>query len=104
MKTYVGIDLGTTNSAICSFDGEQVKVYKSPDQHDVTPSAIFMDKRGNKYVGARAYNSAPFSPDNAATLFKRFMGTSTPVKIPAVNLTLTPEEWLFWNCRSINSL
>ncbi len=92
MKTYVGIDLGTTNSAICSFDGEQVKVYKSPDQHDVTPSAIFMDKRGNKYVGARAYNSAPFSPDNAATLFKRFMGTSTPVKIPAVNLTLTPEE------------
>ena len=30
---YVGIDLGTTNSAICSFDGEQVHVYKSPDQH-----------------------------------------------------------------------
>lgn len=92
MKTYVGIDLGTTNSAICSFDGEQVKVYKSPEQHDVTPSAIFMDKRGNKYVGARAYDNAPSSPDNAATLFKRFMGTSTPVKIPAVNQTLTPEE------------
>lgn len=92
MKTYVGIDLGTTNSAICSFDGENLRTYKSPDQHDVTPSAIFMDKRGNKYVGARAYNSAPFSPDNAALLFKRFMGTSTPVKIPAVNLTLTPED------------
>lgn len=92
MKTYVGIDLGTTNSAICSFDGENLRVYKSPEQHDVTPSAIFMDKRGNKYVGARAYDKAPSSPDNAATLFKRFMGTSTPVKIPAVNLTLTPEE------------
>ena len=92
MKTYVGIDLGTTNSAICSFDGENLRTYKSPDQHDVTPSVIFMDKRGNKYVGARAYDRAPGSPDNAAALFKRFMGTSTPVKIPAVNQTLTPEE------------
>lgn len=89
---YVGIDLGTTNSAICSFDGEAVRLYKSPDQHDVTPSAIFIDRRGNKYVGSRAYNNAARNPDNAATLFKRLMGTSTPVKLSAVNLTLTPEE------------
>jgi molecular chaperone DnaK len=89
---YVGIDLGTTNSAICSFDGERIHLYKSPEQHDVTPSAIFIDRRGNKYVGARAYNSAAKNPDNAAVLFKRLMGTSTPVKLPAVNLTLTPEE------------
>jgi len=89
---YVGIDLGTTNSAICSFDGESVRLYKSPDQYDVTSSAIFIDRRGNKLVGARAYNNAARNPDNAATLFKRFMGTSTPVKLPAVNLTLTPEE------------
>lgn len=39
--SYVGIDLGTTNSAICSYDGEHVHLYKSPDQQDVTPSAIF---------------------------------------------------------------
>lgn len=89
---YVGIDLGTTNSAICSFDGEKIHLYKSPEQHDVTPSAIFIDRRGNKYVGSRAYNSAAKNPDNAAVLFKRLMGTSTPVKLPAVNLTLTPEE------------
>jgi molecular chaperone DnaK len=90
--TFVGIDLGTTNSAICSYDGENVSLYKSPEQHDVTPSAIFIDKRGNKYVGSRAYNSAARNPDNAATLFKRLMGTSTPVRLPAVNLTLTPEQ------------
>ena len=90
--TYVGIDLGTTNSAICSFDGESVTLYKSPEQHDVTPSAIFIDRRGNKYVGSRAYNSAARTPDNAATVFKRLMGTSTPVKLAAVNLTMTPEE------------
>jgi molecular chaperone DnaK len=89
---YVGIDLGTTNSAICSYDGETVRLYKSPEQHDVTPSAIFIDKRGNKYFGSRAYNSAARNPDNAATLFKRLMGTSTPVKLSAVNLTMTPEE------------
>lgn len=89
---YVGIDLGTTNSAICSFDGENIRLYKSPEQHDVTPSAIFIDKRGGKYVGARAYRQSARSPDNSATLFKRFMGTSTPVKLAAVNLTMTPEE------------
>jgi molecular chaperone DnaK len=89
---YIGIDLGTTNSAICSFDGETVRLYKSPEQQDVTPSAIFIDKRGNKYIGSRAYNNAARNPDNAAILFKRFMGTSTPVKLPAVGLTLTPEE------------
>lgn len=89
---YVGIDLGTTNSAICSFDGESIRLFKSPEQHDVTPSAIFIDRRGNKYVGSRAYNNAARNPDNAAVLFKRLMGTSTPVKLPAVNLTMTPEE------------
>lgn len=89
---YVGIDLGTTNSAICSFDGESIRLYKSPEQHDVTPSALFIDRRGNKYVGSRAYNNAARNPDNAAVLFKRLMGTSTPVKLPAVNLTMTPEE------------
>lgn len=89
---YVGIDLGTTNSAICSFDGESIRLYKSPEQHDVIPSAIFIDRRGNKYVGSRAYNNAARNPDNAAVLFKRLMGTSTPIKLPAVNLIMTPEE------------
>lgn len=89
---YIGIDLGTTNSAICSYDGETVRLYKSPDQNDVTPSAIFIDRRGNKYLGKRAYDSAAKNPDNAATKFKRMMGTSTPVKLGAVNITMTPEE------------
>lgn len=92
MKNYIGIDLGTTNSAICVYDGESIRLFKSPEQNDVTPSAIFIDKRGNKYHGKRAYDSAAQSPDNAATKFKRMMGTSTPVKLPAVNVTMSPEE------------
>lgn len=92
MKNYIGIDLGTTNSAIASYDGENLRLYKSPDQNDVTPSAIFFPGRGNKYLGKRAYDNAAKQPDNAATKFKKMMGTSTPVKLSAVNLVMTPEE------------
>lgn len=92
MKHYIGIDLGTTNSAICSYDGTNVRVWKSPDQNDVTPSAIYVDKRGNKYYGQRAYNQAPYNPTNSATLFKRFMGTNTKIELEAAGLSLTPEE------------
>jgi len=92
MKNFVGIDLGTTNSAICSYDGSETRIWKSPEQNDVTPSAIYIDRRGNKYLGKRAYDSAPHSPDNSALLFKRLMGTSTPVHLSAVSLTKTPEE------------
>ena len=92
MNNYVGIDLGTTNSAICSYDGDLTRIWKSPEQNDVTPSVIYIDRRGNKYVGKRAYDSAPHSPDNAAMLFKRYMGTSTPSKLLAVDITMTPEE------------
>jgi len=92
MKTFIGIDLGTTNSAICSYDGSETRIWKSPEQNDVTPSVIYIDRRGNKYVGQRAYDSAPRSPDNAAMLFKRLMGTSTPIKLSAIDLTMSPEE------------
>ena len=67
MRQFIGIDLGTTNSAICSYDGQNVRVWKSPDQNDVTPSAIYIDKRGNRYYGQRAYDNAPRNPNNSAT-------------------------------------
>lgn len=92
MKTYVGIDLGTTNSAICSYDGKSVRVWKSPEQTDVTPSAIYVGKRGNKYYGMRAFNMAPTDPKNSATLFKRFMGTNTKIPIENLGVELSPEE------------
>lgn len=92
MTNYVGIDLGTTNSAICSYDGEETRIWKSPEQNDVTPSAIYMDRRGNRYVGKRAYDFAPHNPDSSAMLFKRLMGTNTPIELSAVNMTFTPEE------------
>lgn len=92
MKHYIGIDLGTTNSAICSYDGETVRIWKSPDQNDVTPSAIFIDRRGNRYYGRRAYEMAPTNEKNAATLFKRYMGTSQKFDFENAKLSLAPEE------------
>ena len=89
MAYFVGIDLGTTNSAIATWDGSDLKLWKSPEQNDVTPSAIYFDRRG-RYVGKRAYDLIPQDREKAAFLFKRFMGTSTPVQIKGQE-ALTPE-------------
>ena len=87
---YIGIDLGTTNSAITSFDGKTTRVWKSPEQNDVTPSAIYIAKRGGKFCGKKAYDNAPLNPNNAALLFKRLMGSSTKLKLG--DIEMTPEE------------
>ena len=92
MKSYIGIDLGTTNSAITIYDGESIKICKSPDQNDVTPSAIVIDRRGNKFIGKRAYDTAPINPDNSALLFKRLMGSNTKIKFASSGEEKTPEE------------
>lgn len=89
MAYYAGIDLGTTNSAIATWDGANLKLWKSPEQNDVTPSAIYFDKRG-RYVGKRAYDLVPQDRDRSATLFKRVMGTSTPINIKGHD-PVTPE-------------
>lgn len=94
MTVFAGIDLGTTNSAISTFDGENVRTYKSPEQNDVTPSVLFFAKRGGLIVGQRAYENAARTPASAASLFKRIMGTNTPVRVETSEGTkeLTPEE------------
>ena len=92
MKNYIGIDLGTTNSAITSFDGLVTRTWKNPELNDITPSAIYIDKRGGKYVGLRAFVMSLREPENSAVLFKRLMGTNTRVRFEAAGVTKTPEE------------
>ena len=92
MKRYIGIDLGTTNSAICTFDGRQTRIWKSPEQNDVTPSAIYVDRHGHRFYGRRAYEMAPVDEKNAATLFKRYLGTSMKYRLINSQEELTPEE------------
>ncbi len=89
---YLGIDLGTSNSVIAGIVDGQVRVFRPVDGGDVLPSVIYFDKRGHRLYGRRAYDQAMLSPDAVAMGFKRLMGTSTPITIPAVELSLTPEE------------
>lgn len=89
MAYYAGIDLGTTNSAIATWDGSTIRLWKSPEQNDVTPSAIYFDRRG-RYVGKRAYDLVPQDKSKAAVLFKRLMGTTTPITISGQE-PVTPE-------------
>ena len=89
---FIGIDLGTTNSAITSFDGKETRIWKSPEQNDVTPSVIYINKRGGKVYGQSAYNNEPRDPNNTAKLFKRLMGTNTKIHFDYNNLEMTPEE------------
>ena len=87
---YLGIDLGTSNSAIAGVDGGLPRIYKTAEGSDVLPSVIHLDKRGHRFVGVRAYDRIFTAPENVAQGFKRAMGTSTPIAFAGA--TWTPEE------------
>ncbi|MFA4994720.1 MAG: Hsp70 family protein [Bdellovibrionales bacterium] len=89
---YLGIDLGTSNSAIAGIVDGKVRVFRPADGGEVLPSIIYFDKRGHRLYGRRAHDQALVSPENVAAGFKRLMGTSTPIEIKGVELTLSPEE------------
>lgn len=92
MSYFIGIDLGTTNSAICVYDGTETRILKSTEQNDVTPSVIYFDRRGRKQIGQGAYDLEPIYPNSCANLFKRRMGEDHKIELSAVNRTVAPEE------------
>src|SRR5215469_1002421 len=89
---HLGIDLGTSNSAVVGNLNSQLRVFKTSDGSDVLPSVIYIDQRGHRLYGCRAYEQTRLSPDNVAKGFKRLMGTSTPMKFRASGQVMTPEE------------
>ncbi len=92
MKLYLGIDLGTSNSAVAGIRDGRVVIYKTPEGTDVMPSVIYRDRRGNQVVGVRAYDQAGMAPENCAQGFKRLMGTATPLRFASTGQTITPED------------
>ena len=88
----LGIDLGTTNSAIAGHRTSGLRIFKTAEGADVLPSAIYIDKRGHRFYGKKAYEQAVLSPQNTALGFKRLMGTSTPFEFSDFGQSLTPEE------------
>ncbi len=89
---YVGIDLGTTNSAAAVFDGERVSVVRNAQGATVTPSVVRVDKQGRVTVGTRARRFVEQDPANTAAEFKRLMGTGKAIEFPAAGATKKPEE------------
>lgn len=89
---HLGIDLGTSNSAIVAHTGSELRLFKTADGTDVLPTALFIDQRGHRYVGRRAYEQAAITPDNVAREFKRLMGTSTGLPLARGSVSLSPEE------------
>lgn len=87
---YIGIDLGTSNSVIAGVHEGAAQVFRPTDGGEVLPSAIYIDKRGHRLYGRRAYDQAMMTPENVAIGFKRLMGTATPLEV--AGQTLTPEE------------
>lgn len=77
----IGIDLGTTNSAVAVWrDGEPVLIPNALGQ-ELTPSAVSIEKGGQTYVGAAALERMAAHPADTATSFKRYMGTDQTVSL-----------------------
>lgn len=78
---YLGIDLGTSNSAVVGNINGSTRLFKTSDGSDVLPSVIYLDKRGHRFVGKAAQDRITSAPANVAAGFKRLMGTKSPVRI-----------------------
>ncbi|MBO9499823.1 MAG: molecular chaperone HscC [Novosphingobium sp.] len=77
----VGIDLGTTNSAVAYWDAGEARLVPNSLGQLVTPSAVSIDDDGELLVGLPARERQPTHPDRTATAFKRYMGTSRKLKL-----------------------
>lgn len=88
----IGIDLGTTNSAVAVLEGVTPRILKNNDDHDVTPSAVGYGKNGQTIVGHRAKGLIIDKPNDAYLEFKRRMGTEFSYQFKASGLAKKPEE------------
>ena len=77
----VGIDLGTTNSAIAYMTDAGPQLIPNSLGKTLTPSAVGLDSDGSVLVGDAAKDYMVVHPDLGATAFKRLMGTSENVNI-----------------------
>ena len=88
MGKTIGIDLGTTNSCVCVFEGGEAKVISNPEGLRTTASVVAF-KNGEIIVGQKAKNQIVTNPDTISSI-KRKMGTNEKVK--ANGKEYTPEE------------
>ena len=88
MGKTIGIDLGTTNSCVCVYEGGEAKVIANPEGDRTTPSVVAF-KNGEIIVGGAAKRQVVVNPDTVSSV-KRLMGTNKKVKVNGKEYT--PEE------------
>ncbi len=74
MAKVLGIDLGTTNSAMAFMDGADPKIIENSEGQRTTPSVVAITGGGEQLVGVTAKNQAVTNPENTVYEIKRLMG------------------------------
>jgi molecular chaperone DnaK len=74
MGKVLGIDLGTTNSAVAVLEGGEPTIIINSEGDRTTPSVVAFRKEGERVVGKAAKNQAITNPENTVTSIKRFVG------------------------------
>src|SRR5208282_2811758 len=74
MPKSIGIDLGTTNSAVAVMEGGEPKILENAEGQRTTPSIIAQSKTGERLVGLLAKRQAVTNPKNTIFQIKRFIG------------------------------
>ena len=74
MGKIIGIDLGTTNSAVAIMEGKEPKVIANEEGARLTPSVVAFDDRGDVLVGQVARRQAITNAQFTVSSSKRFMG------------------------------
>ena len=90
MAKIIGIDLGTTNSCVAVYEGNEPAVIPNPEGARTTPSVVAFSKTGERRVGQVAKRQAITNPDKTVISIKRDMGTNKKVSIDGKNYT--PQE------------
>ena len=73
-RHVVGIDLGTTNSAMAVLEGGEPTIIPNAEGGRTTPSVVAFTKTGEQLVGTVAKRQAVTNPENTIFSIKRFMG------------------------------
>jgi len=74
MSKIIGIDLGTTNSAVAIMEAGQPKILENAEGNRTTPSVVAISKNGERLIGQTARRQAVTNPENTVYAVKRLIG------------------------------
>ena len=90
MSKIIGIDLGTTNSAVAVMEGGSPIIIPNIEGNRTTPSVVAFTKDGERLVGETAKRQAITNPDRTISSIKREMGSDHKITID--DKTYTPQD------------